>query len=136
MALSKDSPLKNREDRNESFPVKAATTVYEGAICGLDSGYARGLVAGDQFIGHCIEQADNSAGAAAAINVECITGMYKLEVTLASVAITDVGSQAYGSADGTYTLTPGGNSYVGRVVRYVKANTCIIEFQTHSEAIS
>ena len=136
MALTKDSPLKVREDQNESYPVKADSIIYEGAMVGLDSGYARGLVASDQFIGHAIRQSSNSGGDAGAINCECRTGIYKQEQTLTGVAITDIGSDVYGSADDTYTLTPGGNSFVGTVVRYVKANTCIVRFRTHSEAIS
>jgi hypothetical protein len=55
-------------DRNE-IPVIATDIIYEGAAVGVvpASGHARPLAAGDRFAGFAEEQADNSAGGAAAI---------------------------------------------------------------------
>ena len=128
MALAKDSALKQVLGEVAALPVKASTKVYEGAMVGLTSGYARGLVSGDKFCGHAISQADNSAVATdGAINVSVLCGPYQLQVTLTGVAVTDVGAPVFASDDETLTLTNSG-SFVGFVKRYVAANTAIVEF--------
>jgi len=133
MTLSADAPMTQELGDLNHTPVAASTTIYEGAMVGDNgSGYARALVAGDPFLGHAVKQADNSSGSAGAIDVEHLSGRYRLQVTLSGVAITDVGSDVYGSADDTYTLTAGSNSPAGKIVRYVSANTCIVEFATLS----
>jgi hypothetical protein len=128
MSLSVDTPRAYELGEMNALPVKASTKIFEGAAVGLASGYARGLVAGDQFQGFAVQQADNSAVAVdGAINVN-IRESGKMEITLTGVAVTDVGSKVYMSADGTFTLTSSGNSLVGHVHRYVAANTCILKF--------
>jgi hypothetical protein len=128
MALAADTPRVYELGDINSVPVKASTKIYEGAAVGLTSGYARGLVAGDDFVGFAERQADNSAVATdGAINCRVISkGL--AELTIAGVAVTDVGLPVYASADGTFTLTQGSNSYIGNVYRYVKANTAIVAF--------
>lgn len=129
MALSADTPVVLEEGGFNHLPVKASTKIYEGALVGLTSGYARGLVAGDTFVGVAARQADNSAVATdGAINVKVRAGRFCEQVTLASVAVTDVGKAVYASDDATFTLTATSNSLVGRVARYVAANTCVVEF--------
>lgn len=128
MALSADTPRTYEVGSINAMPVKASTKIYEGAAVGLTSGYARGLVAGDAFVGFAERQADNSAVATdGAINVRVISkGLARLTIT--SVAVTDVGSPVYASADGTFTLTKGSNSYIGVVYRYDTTNTAIVAF--------
>jgi hypothetical protein len=130
MALSANSPLTFIRGELSEAPVKGTTTIYEGAMLGDSSGYARGLVAGDAFIGHAMEYIDNSGGSDGGLSVKRMRGRYRLEVTLTGVAITDVGNQVYASADDTLTQTAGSNSRVGVIDRYVTTNTCIVEFQT------
>jgi len=77
-----------------------------------------------------LEYSDNSGGSDGALYVKLIRGRYRLQVTLSSVAITSVGDQVYASADDTLTLTPGSNTRVGVVDRYVTTDTAIVEFQT------
>ena len=89
-AATADAPVTVVEGGFENFPVKASTKIYEGCMVGLTSGYARGLVAGDAFVGHCDSQADNSATATDGyIDVRVRKPVYRLEVTLASVAIAE-----------------------------------------------
>lgn len=128
MALAADTPRVYELGDINSVPVKASTTIYEGAAVGLTSGYARGLVAGDDFVGFAERQADNSAVATdGAINCRVISkGL--AELTITGVAVTDVGQPVYASADGTFTLTQGSNSYIGNVYRYVTTNTAIVAF--------
>lgn len=134
MALSADTPRKYELGNINTLPVKASTKIYEGAAVGDDgAGYMRGLVAGDPFRGFAQRQADNSASATdGAINVNVITEG-KVEVTITGIAITDVGKPVYASADGTFTLTPGSNSKIGWVHRYVGTNTCVVAFSAEPE---
>lgn len=130
MALTANTPLTFIRGEESQAPA-AAVVIYEGAVLGDNgSGYARGLVAGDQFIGHAMEYIDNTSGSDGTLTVSRIRGRYRLEVTLTGVAITDVGNQVYASADDTLTQTAGSNSRVGVIERYVTTNTCIVEFQT------
>lgn len=108
--------------------VVAADTIYEGAAVGDDgAGRARPLVAGDPFRGFAETKVDNEAGAAGDKRVRLRTfGLVRL--TLAAAAITDVGKPVYASDDDTFTLTASGNSYVGRVHRYIAGNDVIVAF--------
>jgi hypothetical protein len=111
------------------FPVIASDIIYEGAAVGLvaGTGHARPLVAGDRFAGVAVEKADNSAGAAAAINVKVrAKGAVKLAVT--GAVITDVGQPVYASDDNAFTFNPADGSFVGLVRRYVSAGVAIVEF--------
>jgi hypothetical protein len=113
-----------------AIPVKAATDIYEGALVGDDaSGYARGLVAADPFLGIAFRQAINAAGAAGAVNVRLVErGAIEVDVT-GVTGVGDVGETVYGSDDGTLTLTSSGNSSVGKVKRHVSGTKCIVAFE-------
>jgi hypothetical protein len=114
-------------DRNE-FGVVAADIIYEGAAVGDNgSGYARPLTAGDPFLGFAESQADNSGGAAGAVNVR-VRDTGRVQLAIGSLVITDVGKPVYASDDDTFTLTATSNSYIGRVVRFVSAGVGIVEF--------
>ncbi len=130
MALSANTTLHHVRGEQSEFP-QDAVVIYEGAMLGDNSGYARGLTAGDPFIGHAAEYYDNSGGSQGDHNITRYRGRYRLQVTLSGVAITDVGSEVYASADDTLTLIAGANSRVGIVERYVATDTAIVEFQTH-----
>jgi len=131
MALSLDTPRAYELGETNTLPVKASTTIYEGAAVGDDgSGYARGLVAGDEFRGFCIKQADNSATATdGAINVQ-VRSSGKAQLAVTSLVITSVGAQVFASDDATFTLDSNGgaNSYIGTVYRYVSAGVGIVSF--------
>lgn len=108
--------------------VIAADIIYEGAAVGDNgSGYARPLTAGDPFLGFAEEKADNSAGAAGALNVTVKT-KGRVQLAIGSLAITDVGKPVYASDDDTFTLTAGSNSAIGRVVRFVSSGVGIVQF--------
>lgn len=133
MALTKDSFLKHCLGDFEHYPVKASSTIYEGGMVGLDSGYARALVAGDQFAGHAFQGVIETTAANGGCNVKVLSGSYKLQVAITGVAVTDVGKDVYASDDATYVLTAAGTK-VGKVVRYVAANTAVVEFETANVA--
>jgi hypothetical protein len=108
--------------------VIATDIIYEGAAVGDNgSGYARPLVAGDPFLGFAQAKADNSAGAAGAVNVT-VKSKGRVQLAVGSLAITDVGKTVYASDDDTFTLTASTNSAVGRVVRFVSTGVGVVEF--------
>lgn len=133
MALSADTPRDYELGEINTLPVLASTTIYEGSAVGLSSGYARALVAGDAFMGFARRKAVESTAVNGAVNVDVVTKGI-LKATITSVAVTDVGSSVYMSADGTFTLTKGSNSWVGLVYRYVTTNTCMVAFIASGQA--
>lgn len=127
--LSTDTPRDFEiGDRNE-FPVIASDIIYEGAAVGLvaASGHAQPLTSSDQFVGFAEEQADNSTGAAAAINVRVIRrGSAKLAVT--GAVITDVGLPVYATDDNAFSFIKTSGVFIGFARRYVSAGYMIVEF--------
>ncbi len=115
-------------DRNE-FPVIAADIIYEGAAVGLvlGSGHARPLTSVDLFAGFAEKQVDNSAGAAAALNVRTIkSGAVQLSVT--GAVITDVGQPVYAQDDNAFSFLKASGVFIGFIRRYVSAGVAIVEF--------
>lgn len=115
-------------ERN-AFPVIASDIIYEGAAVGLvdASGHARPLSGGDRFVGFAEEQADNSAGSAAAINVRVVEEG-KAQLSVSGAVITDVGQPVYATDDDTFVFSPVGGSFVGFVHRFVESGVVIVEF--------
>jgi hypothetical protein len=128
MTLSANTVLHHVRGEQSQHPVKGMTTIYEGGMLGLASGYARELVAGDAFIGHAAEFVDNSSGSDGDLAVTHYTGIYRLQVTLTGVAINGRGQTGLCFGGRHPQLTPGSNSNVGVVVRYVTTNTAIVGF--------
>lgn len=113
----------------EDYPVIASDIIYEGSAVGENgSGYARPLVAADPFLGFAQRKADNSAGAAGAINVTVRT-RGKVQLAISSIAITaNDGPAVYASDDDTFTLTATSNTLIGYVSRWVETGIAIVEF--------
>jgi len=115
-------------DRND-IPVVASDIIYEGAAVGIvaASGHARPLTESDRFVGFAIAKADNSAGAAAAINVEVsIRGEIQLSVT--GALITDLKQPIYAADDDSFQFSPTGGVFVGFVKRFVSAGIVVVEY--------
>jgi hypothetical protein len=113
-------------DKNH-LPVIANDIIYEGAAVGDNaSGYARPLVAGDPFRGFCVQKADNTGGSAGDINVE-VESKGRIQLSITSLAITDVGRAVYASDDNAFALS-GNGTYIGRVVRYISSGVGVVEF--------
>lgn len=115
-------------DRNE-FPVIASDIIYEGAAVGLvdGTGHARPLAAGDRFAGFAEAKADNSAGAAAAINVRVIE-QGKIELSVSGAVITDIGQPVYASDDDTFVFNPVSAVFIGFVHRFVSSGVVVVDF--------
>jgi len=127
--LAVNSPRAWSVGEIEDYPVIASDIIYDGAAVGLvkATGHARPLTSVDRFVGFALEQANNSAGAAAAITIKVrAKGLIQLAVT--GAVITDVGQPVYASDDDTFTLNPADGSFIGLVRRYVSAGVAIVEF--------
>lgn len=115
-------------DRNVEFftsadlvdlPVNDNVQVYKGSFVGRDraTGYARPLVAGDEFLGIAYRQADNTIAGHTAGGVRVrLHQAVDIVHALAGVTTADIGKDVYASDEETLTLTPTGKSRVGRVV--------------------
>ena len=116
-------------DINE-LPVVADDVIYAGAAVGDNgSGYARPLVAGDKFKGFCEAQADNAGGSAGDINAR-VRAKGRIQLSIGSLVVGDLGKLVYASDDNTFTLTAASNSQVGFVYRFVSSGVGIVEFDT------
>lgn len=126
LAADKVRPFESG-DRNE-FPVIASDIIYRGAAVGIvpSSGHARPLTSGDYFAGFAEAKADNSAGAAAAINVRVIH-RGKVQLSVSNVAITNIGLPVYATDDDTFSLTNTG-VFIGFVHRFVSSGVAVVIF--------
>ena len=133
MALSADREISIFASQELiDIPVDDNVTIYKGSLVGRNrsTGYARALVAKDEFLGIAYQQADNTASGhtAGGINVRLHQSV-DIVHTLSGVTAGDVGKDVYASADDTVTLSPTGNSRIGRIVAVDATNTARIRCQ-------
>jgi hypothetical protein len=133
MALSANTPRAFELGSINSLPVLTAVRIFEGSAVGIDAatGYARPLVAGDAFVGFAESEANNTSGASGDIRVRVRTAG-EVVLAIAALAITNVEAPVYASDDGTFTLTATGNSYVGKVLRWLATGSGVISFNVPS----
>lgn len=113
--------------------VVASDILWAGSAGGDNaSGYIRPLVAADVFAGFVERKVDNSSGSAGDKTVRLIEeGEVVLSVTGAA-SVADENEAVYASDDDTFTLTAGGNSSIGKVVRWISGTSCLVFFQAGS----
>jgi hypothetical protein len=114
------------------LPMDDNVIIYKGAFVGRDrsTGYARALVAGDEFLGLAYSQADNTVSGHTAGSVDVrLHQSIDIVHTLTSVATADIGKSVYASDDSTLTLTPTANSRVGRIVAVEGSNLARVRLQ-------
>lgn len=122
MALSLDTGramIQSGPHSKGEHPVAANTLIYQGAFVGSNAGLARGLVAGDEFLGIAMSRCNNNPGAAAALTVTLVREgvLQRMTITGAS-GHGDINKPVYASDDGTLTLTIGSNTKIGHIVAY------------------
>jgi len=117
-----------------TYPVIADDIIFEGAAVGLveATGLARPLAGGDVFVGFSIEKADNSGGAASAIDVE-VRRNGQIELSVSGAVITDVGQPVYATDDDTFVFLPTGGSFVGVVTRFVSSGLVEVTFDLDNQ---
>jgi hypothetical protein len=127
--LAANSPRAFEIGSRNEHPVIAADIIFEGAAVGLvdATGHARPLNAADRFAGFAEAKADNSAGAAAAINVRVVESG-KIQLAVTGAVITDAGQPVYASDDDTFGFSPVGGSFVGFVHRFVSSGVAVVAF--------
>ena len=130
--LAANKPRAYELGERNSIPVIASDIIYEGAAVGVvtASGHARPLAAGDRFAGFAVEKADNSSGAAAAINVLVIEkGEISLPVT--GAVITDKGQPVYAQDDDSFSFIGTSGVFIGFVKRFVSAGVGVVTFDAN-----
>ncbi len=112
-----------------AVPVIASDIIYEGAAVGVvdATGHARPLNAADRFVGFANAKADNSAGAAAAINVDLKQQGF-VQLAVSGAVITDLGQPVYATDDDTFVFLPTGAAFIGFVHRFVSSGVVIVAF--------
>jgi hypothetical protein len=110
-------------------PVTDNVIIYRGSAVGSLAGYARQLVAGDTFLGFAEQKVDNTATghASGAKNVPVRRKGYA-QLSVGSLAVTDIGKAVYASDGATFTLTQSTNSRIGTVHRYISSGVGIVKF--------
>jgi len=109
-ALTADRATAQRQGDDFSYPCTAAVTCRAGGIAVLDSsGNVKPAITGTGLVcvGMFIEEADNSAGAAAAINAKVRRGTFRFGNSASSDAITkaEIGDVCYLVDDQTVAKT-------------------------------
>jgi len=127
MALSANREVDHYIDQElRSLQVLASAHVYKGSFVGVTTaGYARALVAGDEFVGLAYEEVDNTGGANGDVSVRVYT-LGDFAHALSGVTIANLGDAVYASADDTLTLTATANSYVGFIVDVPSAGNILL----------
>ena len=113
------------------FPVAASTRIFNDTLVGINpaTGYARGLVKGDKFVGLAINgDVDNRDGAAGDLSVETELGSVAIVPVAGLTGHANVTNIVYASDDNTLTLTAGDNVAVGVIKRYESATTAAVRF--------
>lgn len=139
MPLSANTVVDRFVDQTiREVPVGAAVHIYRDGFVGLDpAGYAKAFEPGDELLGIAYAEADNSSGAAAAINVKVwVQGDFEMTVT--GVAVTDVGRAVYAISDDPITasqvlFTGHPDAFIGRVLTYLASNTALVRLKNVGE---
>ena len=124
--LAKATPRVFASSEYMDYGMVASDTIYEGALVGLFSGYARPLQAGDTFLGVATETKTNGSTAGeTTINVATVRP-FIMDVTGVS-DVTSISLPVYASDDDTLTLTEGSNSLVGIIIGHESGASCMIQ---------
>lgn len=119
--------FETQEDSN-ALPVASKAKIFGGALVGrTEDGYGRTLQAGDIAAGFAIDAVDNTDGEDGDATVE-VKARGKVSLFVSGLSVSDVGKSVYASDDNTFTLTETGNSLVGKIVRFEKADYGIVAF--------
>lgn len=128
-ALTADRNTKYRDGLQYEYPVAASTKIYAGSLVGINSsGLAAPMTAATTWkaAGVADAEADNSAGAASAINVKVKRGVHLL-ANGESITNASIGATAYANDDQTVYTTLTGRSAVG-TIRLVTSEGVWVEF--------
>jgi hypothetical protein len=113
---------------SNAIPVMVGVKIYQGALVGrTENGHGRPLQAGDAAAGFAKDHTDNTNG----IDGEKIAELKakgKVSLFISGITFADVGRKVYASDDNTFTLTDAGNTAIGKLIRFEKADYGIVAF--------
>lgn len=116
------------------YPLLGGEKIFEGSAVGIETnGYARALQAGDKFAGFADEKVDNTEGTDGEKNIRT---KYRGTIVLpasSGIDLASVGADVFASDDNTFTTTPTGNSYVGKI-RRVENSEISVDFVAFSSS--
>ena len=115
-----------------ALPVDDNVRIYKGAFVGRNrtTNLARPLVAGDDFLGVAYNEADNTIAGHTAAGISVRLHQHiDINDILVGASAAEIGRPAYASDDGTMTLSPTGNSRIGRVVDSPASNEARVRCQ-------
>lgn len=113
---------------SNAIPVAAGAKIYQGALIGkIAAGYGRPLNASDIAMGFAKDNIDNTNGVDGEKICE-LKAKGKVSLFISGISIADVGRKVYASDDNTFTFAEAGNSIVGKLVRFEKADYGIVAF--------
>jgi predicted RecA/RadA family phage recombinase len=131
MAVTANQPIRATNPHDLiSTPVIASTTLYQGtlAFAVAASGHASNVIAAgaNSFLGIVKSEADNSTGAAAAIQAEIYTkGIFELQGSSFTQAL--VGDLIYAVDNFTVNATSSSQSLVGKCVGFVSTTKILVD---------
>lgn len=122
-ALTAKKDVRRQPAQVLPYPVAAATKILEGALVDLLSGYAVNAAdtASHVFVGVADQTADNTSGAAGAINVLVRTSGAIDVAAGFTAAQTDLGAQVYVSDNQTVVKSSTNSVKCGKVVAFVSS---------------
>jgi hypothetical protein len=120
-AISENTTItyKTAATKNATIPVVAATRIFKGAFAGRHfcTGLLKPFVVGDIFTGIVVDEADNSDGAASAIDgTVALDGV--IELSLTGAAATDIGDPVFATDSGAIDRFGHTLAYMGRITGY------------------
>ena len=123
-SLAADRSTPRADGNVNTYPVAASTLIYAGSIVCVSTASnlaTKGATATTlKCVGRALDRADNSAGAASAINVDVEAGIFRFANSSAGdlIVLGDVGSDCYVVDDQTVAKTNGTNtrSRAGKVI--------------------
>jgi len=136
-ALTQNQPMRIDLGDFDDYPLGATAHVFQGSMVGeiAASGYARPFEDGDQFLGHAIDEVDNSDGDVGDKNVRVRRGTYYAKVAVTDLVITSLGAPVYATTDNDLSITDSGtDTQVGIVQRYISDGVGIVKFTAPSGA--
>ncbi len=118
-----------------TYAIRATTKIFKGAMVGIDSnGYARGLVAGDRFVGMAYEEKDNLAGANGALKLRIQT-LGDFELPMGTATQANLGRPVFASDDATLTFTASGNTYIGVLVDVPATGRALLRIDSNRKMV-
>lgn len=137
MAVTANQVISRQESMRSSRPVYELIHIYEGTLVFVNSsGYATDVVnsGANPFAGIAIKEADNSAGASGAVNVELWEDGAFVMVGSGFTQGT-VGLDIYASDNFTVTTTATSTSYVGRCIGYISSTKILVQIRRNAPTL-